>query len=169
MKTIIISIFSLLISSLGFFAQGKELTSGEIVFHTILKSDLQATSTMFKSKLDLSKKTFEVSIPVENFKFKSEAGQSNFVSEMNSTSFPELIIKGEISSNADITIEQRHIVILKGEAVIKGKTYQFKSNGLLVNKRGETILTSSFLVNAKMLGLKNENSEKMEVSFTVNY
>lgn len=171
MKFIASLIFILLISVSSFFAQQKELSKGEILFHSIEKSDLQASSSTFKSKIDLANKTIEASIPVQSFKFQSEAHQKDFISEgnMNSSSFPILSIKGNLSSSSNLVEDRRHIIVIEGEAVIKGKKQSFKTNGLLVNKNGVTTLTSSFLLNGEKLGLIDSKLSKVEVSVNLIY
>lgn len=152
-------------------AQQKELSSGEIVLHSISKTKIEAKSTVFKSKLDLSENTIDLVIPLQSFKYNLDASKNSFESKgnMNVSQFSEVIIKAKLSANSDLKSAERNIVSIDGEATIKGKTHKFKTNGLLVNKGGVSILTATFSLNGKLIGLEDKNLNRIEVSVKANY
>ncbi len=170
MKFITILLLTLLLNIQGVFSQ-QESTVGEVVFHDIKNSSFIATLNTLSSKIDLSNKTIELKIPLQNFKFTSKENQSDFSREekMNIGDYPELVITGKISSNSEISEEGRHIISIEGEAIVKGKKLAFKTNGLLVNKKGKTVTNASFLVNTKDFGFSSKGAEQLEVSIKVVY
>lgn len=170
MKFISILLLTLLLTIQGAFSQ-QESTSGQVVFHDIKNSSFKATLNTFTSKIDLSNKTIEIKIPLKNFKFDSKEGQNDFTGaeKMNMGLYPELVITGIISSNSEISNEGRHIISIEGEAVVKGKKHVFKTNALLVNKKGQTVTNASFLVNTKDFGFSSKGAEQLEVSIKVVY
>lgn len=171
MKSIFVLILSLVVSVFSIFAQGKELTKGDITFHSITKSGFQASSTTFKSKLDLANNSVELIIPIQSFKFKTDAQNKEFISEenFNLINFPNVLISAKITSGSSIETEGRHIIEITGKATIKGKTQPFKTNGLLVNKDGVSTIKSSFLLNGKKIELKKEELSQIEVSISIAY
>ncbi len=164
-----------LLISTGIFGQDKKLTSGEINFHAIEKREVQAVNKDFSSKINLSTGNIEFKVPMDNFKFKTPLMKKHFNSQenINVAQFPYAFFVGKITTNTDITKEGRHIVTVKGKMTIKGISHPFEAKGLLINKNGTSIITSSFLIDGTQYGLTSDKVKKfadqIEVSLQGEY
>ncbi len=169
-----ITILTVLLT-IGVFGQEKKLTSGEINFHAIEKREVHAVNKEFSSKINLSAGEIDFKVPIDHFKFKAPLMKKHFNSDenLNVAEFPNAFFVGKITANTDITKEGRHIVTVKGEMTIKGITRPFEAKGLLINKNGTSIVTSSFLIDGTEFGLTNEKvrkfADKIEITLIGEY
>ena len=149
MKTLLISILLLLASLSSILAQFQELSSGNIVYHSLEQKGNKGEINNLEGKLDLSTGNLDLTIPKESLN-KSK-----------------VVIKAKISSSTSIKEEGRHIIVIEGKTIINGENNDFKTNGLLINKIGKTYAKSSFLINAKQFGLTED--KQIEVSMELNF
>lgn len=169
----------LFVSIIGFtifgFTQSKTLQSGNIMFHAIEKKDVKASSSNFTSELNLDEKSVHFSVPIVSFTFKSELMQKHFfnANNMSADLFPKAEFFGDLKSNSDLTKIGRHIVKVNGEMTIKGIKVPFNTNGLIINKNGETVIKSTFLIDGHKFGLDSDKikgfSDKIEVELNATY
>jgi polyisoprenoid-binding protein YceI len=182
MKKILISLLLLtcfLFFAFTFIPGSAVFTASEGNVNFISKAPLEtieAASHKLNGTLDIGKKTFTFSIPINSFDGFNSALQKQYFNEnyMESDKLPQATFAGKIVENTDMSMPGTYIVRTKGIMMIHGieKEMIIKSKIIVKNKR--VTVESSFNIlledfNIKIPALRNKKlAEEINVDIKVD-
>lgn len=130
-------------------AQVYSTTSGSIVFNSDAPLELiRASSNEIKGKLDMSKKIFAFTVPINSFTgFNSPLQKEHFNENyLESVQYPNASFSGRIIEDIDLTKDGAYSVRAKGNLTIHGVTQERIIKCDLVVKEGKVSVKASFTV-----------------------
>lgn len=131
------------------FAQLYSTTNSSIVFNSDAPLELiKASSNEMKGKLDMSKKIFAFTIPINSFTgFNSPLQREHFNENyMESVQYPNASFSGRIIEDIELTQDGSYSVRAKGNLTIHGVTQERIIKCDLLVKQGKISVKASFTV-----------------------
>lgn len=137
---------------------------------------IEASSNKLSGTLDMEKRIFDFSMPINSFEGFNSALQKQYFNEnyMESDKLPQATFSGKIVENTDMRMPGTYMVRSKGTMIIHGieKEMIIKSKIIVKNKR--VIVESSFNIllenfNIKIPALRNKKlAEEINVNIKID-
>lgn len=148
MRFLIVAICSIATLS-GFAQQRYKLAEGSVYFKSDAPLELiEAESGEIKGIIDVDKRTFAFTIPMNSFKGFNSALQREHFNEnyLESVKFPNATFSGKIIEQTDLTKDGEYIVRAKGKLSIHGIEQERIIKSTVVVSDGKMKVTSRFTV-----------------------
>lgn len=138
--------------------------------------NIEAVSKKGSSAINISNREVAFKIPIQSFVFDNGLMQEHFNENyMESDRFPYTTFTGRIEEAVDLTTEGSYKVTASGQLSIHGITTNRTVAGVIVVKKGEILLTTSFMVpvadhridipNDKISNISQNISVKVKASY----
>lgn len=138
--------------------------------------NIEAVSKKGTSAMNIATKEVVFKIPIQSFVFDNGLMQEHFNENyMESDRHPYATFKGKINEEADLTKPGTYKVTATGQLSIHGLTKDRTVAGVLVVKKGQILLTTSFIVpvadhkidipNDKLSNISQDISVKIKAAY----
>jgi hypothetical protein len=150
MKTLLLALSMLCLSSVG-YGQGRYSTrSGLVVFFSATPiEDIDARNSQVAAVLDMGSGQVAFTVPVKSFQFKRTLMQEHFNENyMESDKFPQATFAGRVVDFQPALLQNPgpQNVLVEGDLTIHGTRRRVKVPGTLELKNNQLLVTSKFSV-----------------------
>ena len=138
--------------------------------------DIEAASSKGSSAINTTNREIAFKIPIQSFVFDNGLMQEHFNENyMESDRYPNATFKGKIKEDVDMTKEGTYKVTASGQLSIHGITKDRTVVGVIVVKKEQILLTTSFIVpvadhkidipNDKLSNISQDISVKIKATY----